>query len=288
MFYLVAVSLLWAFSFGLIKNQLAGLDSYWVATIRLGLAGLVFLPFLKPRAVSAALALRLGLIGAVQFGLMYVLYIAAFQHLQAHEVAMFTVFTPIYVVLLDGLRARRFNGQALVAAALAGGGAAILKWQGGISSAALTGFLLLQGANLCFAAGQLAYRHERKRQPDGSHASVFGWLYLGAFLAAGTLALILGDWDGFKPSPSQWGVLAYLGILATGLGFFGWNWGATKVSAPTLAVSNNLLVPLAVIVALMVFGESAPWPSLSISIGLMGGALWLAARAAKSGSGNGE
>lgn len=282
--YLIAVSLLWAFSFGLIKNQLAGLDSYWVATSRLLLASLVFLPFLRPRAISTALAIRYGVIGGGQFGLMYVLYIAAFKYLQAHEVAMFSIFTPIYVVLIDGFAERRLNRLALGAAVLAGIGAAVLKWQSGITSEVLVGFALLQGANLCFAGGQLAYRQARRRHPEASHANVFGWLYLGGVIAAGGLAIALGNWSAFTPSPSQWGVLAYLGILATGLGFFGWNLGATKVSTPTLAVSNNLLVPLAVVVALVVFEESAPWGNLTASLIIMVAALILAERSTKTDS----
>lgn len=279
MVYLVAVSLLWAFSFGLIKNQLAGLDSFWVATIRLGLASLVFLPFLRPRKIAAPLAIRYALVGAVQFGVMYVLYIAAFRHLQAHEVAMFTIFTPIYVVLLDGLRERRLNWLALVAAALAGIGAAVLKWQGGISQDHLWGFVMLQGANLCFAGGQLAYRRMRQQHPAGSDAGVFGWLYIGAVVTAGLLTFAWGDSSQFSPTATQWGVLAYLGILATGLGFFGWNLGATKVSTSALAVSNNLLVPLAVLVALLIFGETAQLGNLIGSMAIMGIALVVARRA---------
>jgi len=287
MVYLVAVSLLWAFSFGLIKNQLAGLDSFWVATTRLGLASLVFLPFLRPGKITVSLAVRYALIGAVQFGVMYVLYIAAFRHLQAHEVAMFTIFTPIYVVLLDGLRERRLNRMALAAAALAGVGAAVLKWQGGFNRDHISGFLMLQGANLCFAGGQLAYRKLRQRHPEGSDAGVFGWLYIGAVVTAAMLAGTWGDWSGFTPSSSQWGVLAYLGILATGLGFFGWNLGATKVSTGALAVSNNLLVPLAVLVALLVFGETAPLGNLSASMAIMAIALVIAHRSGKSSAGAG-
>lgn len=284
MFYLIAVTLLWAFSFGLIKNQLSGLDSYWVATTRLGLATLVFLPFFRPSLVSRSLAIRYMGIGAVQFGLMYVLYIASFQHLQAHEVAMFTIFTPMYVVLLDGLRQRQLNFKALGAAVLAGVGAAVLKWQEGVTVEALTGFIMLQGANLCFAAGQLAYRDTRRANPAGTDAGVFAWLYFGAVIAAGILALVLGDVSRFSPSTPQWGTLVYLGILATGLGFFGWNLGAGRVSTGLLAVANNWLIPVAVLVALVVFGESAPWLSLTASLAIMLIASWLAHRAAQNTS----
>ena len=46
---LLLVSLLWAFSFSLIKRHLGGLDSSFVAAVRLGLALLVFLPFVRLR-----------------------------------------------------------------------------------------------------------------------------------------------------------------------------------------------------------------------------------------------
>ena len=46
MFLLILVSLIWAFSFGLIKRFLGGVDSTFVTAIRLALALLVFLPLL--------------------------------------------------------------------------------------------------------------------------------------------------------------------------------------------------------------------------------------------------
>ena len=42
MVYLLVVSIIWAFSFGLIKNQLAGLDANFIAAARL-LVSLLFL-----------------------------------------------------------------------------------------------------------------------------------------------------------------------------------------------------------------------------------------------------
>ena len=47
MIYLLAVSLIWAFSFGLIKGNLVGLDSNFVSFVRLFISFLVFVPFLK-------------------------------------------------------------------------------------------------------------------------------------------------------------------------------------------------------------------------------------------------
>ncbi|MFM7261548.1 MAG: hypothetical protein ACKO3W_13190, partial [bacterium] len=44
----------------------------------------------------------------------------------------------------------------------------------------------------------------------------------------------------------QWLTLIYLGVGASGVGFFLWNVGATKVAPATLAVMNNAKVPLGV------------------------------------------
>ncbi|MDA7916684.1 DMT family transporter [Opitutaceae bacterium] len=276
--YLIAVSLLWAFSFGLIKVGLSDLDSTAVATVRLFIATLVFLPFFRPRTAPPAMRVRLLLIGAFQFGLMYVLYIAAFRYLQAYEVVMFTIFTPIYIVLLESALSRQFNRIALLAAALALVGAGVMKWRLGMSPYGMIGFFLMQGSNLCFAAGQIAYRRVRERWSEGGDGQHFAWLYIGAVIAAGLLSLFVSDWKSFDPSNQQWMALLYLGALASGVGFFGWNLGARKVNAGTLAVFNNLKIPLAVGVSLTVFGESTDLPRLAGGAAFMLLALYLTER----------
>jgi drug/metabolite transporter (DMT)-like permease len=75
---------------------------------------------------------------------------------------------------------------------------------------------------------------------------------------------------------TQWAVLAYLGILASGIGFFMWNVGATRVSTAMLSVMNNVKVPLAVTCSLLFFGESAEIWRLLAGGALIALALWLA------------
>lgn len=278
MIYLVLVSLLWAFSFSLIKGRLAGLDPSAIAVVRLGLAALMFIPWLRPRGLGTPFTLRLLAIGGVQFGLMYVCYLAAFAHLAAYEVAMFTIFTPLYVALFDGALEHRWPRRALAAAALAVLGAAALKWDRGLSPDGLLGFLLVQGSNLAFAAGQVAYRRLRLTSalPAGRNdAHIFALPYLGGVGGALIFSLFATTWADFNPTDAQWLTLLYLGVIASGLGFFGWNLGATRSSSGTLAVANNLVVPLAVIVALVFFGEQADLPRLFISAILLSAALAL-------------
>jgi drug/metabolite transporter (DMT)-like permease len=254
---LLFVSFLWAFSFGLIKGRLAGLDPVAVSVLRIAFAALVFLPFLRPRALPRRDVVTLAVIGAIQFGLMYVLYTAAFAHLKAHEVALATILTPIYVAIIDAAVENRTRWQHVAAASLAVVGAGILIWENRTSDTIITGFVIVQGANLCFAAGQVGYKRIRPTLPKGvTDAGIFFWPCAGALVATVVASLFYTDWTAFRPTASQWGVLAYLGTLASGLGFFLWNYGATKVNTGTLAAFNNAKVPLGVLCSLIFFSET--------------------------------
>jgi drug/metabolite transporter (DMT)-like permease len=284
MFLLLTASLIWAFSFGLIKTQLAGLDPFLVATLRLALACGVFLPFLRPTGLPRGLLLRLVLCGAVQYGLMYVAYLASFRSLTGSQVALLTTLTPLYVALLADAWERRWHGRYVVAAAvsvLAG----VLVLAGSASwRAAVVGFLLVQASNLAFAAGQVWYC--RLLPPDRQVADrqVFALLYLGGVLAALVAALAAASWrpGGWSLTPRQWWVVLYLGLLPSGLCFFLWNAGARRVNAGLLAVMNNAKMPLAVIVSLLVFEGTPSWGGsirLACALALMAGAAWWSARA---------
>ena len=265
MLYLLAVSLLWAFSFGLIKDGLSDLPSAAVAFMRLFIAFAIFLPFLRIRSLRPGDALRLMLTGAVQYGVMYVAYIHAFHYLKAYEVALFTVFTPIYVTIINDLFERRFSPHALVAVALAVAGGVIIKYQQLDStelSNRLTGFGLMQIANISFAFGQIFYRRTMANIPkDPADLHVFALLYLGGAFTA-VIATYGTDWSALNLTLKQSGILLYLGIVASGLGFYLWNLGARKTRAGTLAVFNNLKIPLGILVSILFFKESADYPRL--------------------------
>lgn len=276
---LVVVSLLWAFSFGLIKRHLVGVDAAFVAAVRLGLALLVLLPFLRPRGLRPALGLQLVALGAVQFGLMYVCYIESFRFLRAYEAALFTITTPLFVTLLADALDRTFRPAALAAAALAVAATALVVLRSAELKITLSGLLLVQASNLCFAAGQVWYRHLRRVAPDLRDRDVFALPYLGGFALA--LAVTAGRDISVDLGTPQLLTLLYLGVIASGLGFFLWNYGAARVSAGTLAVMNNAKVPLAVAVSLVVFGEKTDLAPLVASLAVMGAALWLAERPAR-------
>jgi len=270
MLYLLAASLLWAFSFGLIKGQLAGFDPVLVACGRLFLAALAFAPLMVRARLPHSLGVRAMALGVVQFGLMYVLYITSFIWLPAWQVALFTIFTPLYVVAMADVAERRLVPRHLFGAVVAVVGAALVL-RHDFGSADWRGVLLLQGANLCFAWGQLRFGRLR-RDARGHDAALIGWMYLGAFVATLLVVLVrtpggitaVAGW----PSSALWSLL-YLGLLPTGVGFYLWNRGAARTAVGLLAVANNLKVPLAVLVSWTVFGEVAPFLRVGLGLGLI-------------------
>lgn len=276
---LVLVTVLWAFSFSLIGEFLAGqVDSDFAVLTRVLIGALVFLPFLRWRGVPGGLKLGIVVSGMLQFGVTYLCLYRSFSYLTVPEVLLFTIFTPLYVTLVDDALFRRFSPVALVAAAVATLGAAIIRYDG-LSEDFLTGFLLLQVANITFAAGQVGYKHIMARYPIelGAHRS-FGYFFLGALLIALPSFLIFGNPERLPHTPVQWGVLAWLGFAATGLGMFLWNRGACRVDAGTLAIMNNALVPAGLLVNLLIWNRDADLLHLALGGAVIVASLWLNAR----------
>jgi len=271
MILLLIVSLAWAFSFGLIKDNLNGLDSNFVSFARMLISLLVFLPFLRFKKINRKLTLKLVLTGIMQFGIMYIAYIASFKTLKAFEVALFTIFTPIYVTLIDDAFKKKFNPLYLITACLAVAGTWIIKSGSPLSSGILTGFLLVQVSNLTFAFGQVYYRRLMAENPGLKNEEVFGVLYLGAVLVTLAATLAFTPLASISLTSKQVWTLLYLGAFASGICFFLWNIGSRQVNTGALAIFNDLKVPLAVAVSLLVFGESTDWVNL-----LIGGAIVVA------------
>ena len=270
MLLLLLITLLWAFSFSLIGVYLAGqVDSYFSVLTRVLLATLVFLPLLRWRTPPRT-ALTLMTIGAIQLGLMYLFYYQSFLLLSVPEVLLFTIFTPLYITLINDILARRHSLQHslwnLLIAAIAVAGAAIIRWDN-LSGDFWRGFFVVQGANLCFATGQVAYKQFMQSARERGEAllprQTFGWFFIGASLVATVAWAILGK-PQYPTSGLQWGILVWLGAVASGLGYFLWNKGATQVSAGTLAAMNNALIPAGLLVNLLIWNRDANLPRLFI------------------------
>lgn len=273
------VTLGWAFSFSLIGVYLSGqVDDFISVFVRVALAFLLFAPLLVRMRLAWRRGLALAAIGAVQIGLMYMLLFHAYAHLRVPELLLFTIFTPLYVTLIDEVLTgrRHLPGRFWLGAVLAVTGAAVIRY-GGVSESFLTGFWLVQGANLCFAAGQVAY----KRLELGntvSQVQAFGLFFLGATVISGIGMALFADFTAVPQSGLQWGILVWLGLGASGLGYLGWNLGAKRVNTGQLAAMNNMLIPAGILINFVFWDRDTDWLRLLIGGAVIVLAVWVAGR----------
>jgi carboxylate/amino acid/amine transporter len=274
--HLVAVTVLWAFSFSLIGVYLAGhVDVYFAVLTRITLALALFAPLLRPLATRPRCALGLMLIGAFQIGLMYLFFYNSFLFISVPEVLLFSIVTPVYITLLDDLLERRFAPRYLLVAVLAVAGAGLIRYTE-VGEQVWLGFALMQGANLCFAIGQVAYRRLEPRLARGVPVyRQFGWFFAGAWPVAALSFMVFGDRSALPHTAVQWGVLLWLGMAASGVGYYAWNRGTARVDAGTLAVMNNMLIPAGLAVNLVIWNHDADLLRLLAGALIIGAALTL-------------
>ncbi|MCW2256458.1 carboxylate/amino acid/amine transporter [Providencia alcalifaciens] len=274
MWLLVITTLLWAASFSLIGEYLAGqVDSWLSVLIRVSLAALVFLPFLRWRGFSAKVIILYMLVGACQLGIMYLFVFQAYQYLTVAEFLLFTVLTPLYVTLIyDLLERQRLRMGYLFSSLLAVIGAAIIRYDH-LSESFWVGLMFVQLANIFFAVGQVGYKRLMEIHPIPQHQA-FSWFYIGATVVALIGWLLFGNKSMLPTTNMQWGVLLWLGVAASGIGYFMWNYGATKVDAGTLAIMNNMMVPAGLLVNFAIWQQHPDWVSFTIGSSLIVASLW--------------
>lgn len=272
---LIITTIIWAFSFSLIGVYLSGqVDTWFAVLIRTALACLVFLPFLKWKGYRFKQIGLYMLVGACQLGVMYLFYYQAFFYLTVAEILLFTVMTPVYVTLIyDVMKKQRLRMGYLASALLAVVGAVVIRYSQ-LNAQFWSGLLLIQGANICFAVGQVGYKRLMEIAPMPQY-SAFSWFYLGALLISVIAWLLFGHADQLPATSLQWTILIWLGVGASGIGYFMWNYGATQVDAGTLAIMNNLLIPAGLLVNFIIWQSHPDWSKLILGGSLILLSLWV-------------
>lgn len=243
---------IWAFSFPIIGYFISGkIDSYFAIFIRVFIAFLIFLPFIN-KNTQVKLKLILMLIGALQIGIMYLFYYNSFRYLSVSEVALFTIFTPFYVSIFYDIFSKKFHFYYLISISICVFGAFIIKKEN-INDDFFIGFCLIQIANIVFAIGQSLYKFISHKYEIKSHKEIFGYFFLGASLISFIVFLFLGDFNKIPKNFTSYIPLLYLGIIASSVGYFLWNKGATQVNSGVLAIMNNAVIPVAIIINLVFF-----------------------------------
>lgn len=255
MAYLIAISILWSFSFGIIKYGLAGIDSSFVSFARNVIALTFFSSVTIYNIKKFSFDLKLAGIGALQFGLMYIFYIESYQYLPAYLIATFTITTPIYVVLASKyLNGNSLNRNGIYAILLVIIGSYLMRFNSLNLKDYMLGFVLIQCANIFFATGQILFKKWNDKNKDKDIVHNFSQLFFGATLIT-SIFYFLGSSESAILTQSNLFSLLFLGIISSGIGFLMWNIGATKVSAEKLAIMNNAVIPIAIFNSYLIFGE---------------------------------
>ena len=255
MAYLIAISILWSFSFGIIKYGLAGIDSSFVSFARNVIALTFFSSVTIYNIKKFSFDLKLVGIGALQFGLMYIFYIESYQYLPAYLIATFTITTPIYVVLASKyLNGNSLNRNGIYAILLVIIGSYLMRFSSLNLKDYMLGFVLIQCANIFFATGQILFKKWNDKNKDKDIVHNFSQLFFGATLIT-SIFYFLGSSESAILTQSNLFSLLFLGIISSGIGFLMWNIGATKVSAEKLAIMNNAVIPIAIFNSYLIFGE---------------------------------
>jgi drug/metabolite transporter (DMT)-like permease len=253
--YLIAISILWSFSFGIIKYGLAGIDSSFISFARNVIALTFFSSVTIYNIKKFSFDLKLVGIGALQFGLMYIFYIESYQYLPAYLIATFTITTPIYVVLASKyLNGNSLNRNGIYAILLVIIGSYLMRFNSLNLKDYMLGFVLVQCANIFFATGQILFKKWNDKNKDKDIVHNFSQLFFGATLIT-SIFYFLGSSESAILTQSNLFSLLFLGIISSGIGFLMWNIGATKVSAEKLAIMNNAVIPIAIFNSYLIFGE---------------------------------
>ena len=256
MAYLIAISILWSFSFGIIKYGLAGIDSSFISFARNVIALTFFSSVTIYNIKKFSFDLKLVGIGALQFGLMYIFYIESYQYLPAYLIATFTITTPIYVVLASKyLNGNSLNRNGIYAILLVIIGSYLMRFSSLNLKDYMLGFVLIQCANIFFATGQILFKKWNDKNKDKDIVHNFSQLFFGATLIT-SIFYFLGSSESAILTQSNLFSLLFLGIISSGIGFLMWNIGATKVSAEKLAIMNNAVIPIAIFNSYLIFGEA--------------------------------
>jgi drug/metabolite transporter (DMT)-like permease len=260
MIFLAFAVVIWGFSFALSKMALATLTPFELVTVRLLLGaatGWVVTKVMRMQIQESGpkrwTGLETILVGLFEFGGMYLLYTWSLKYLPSGVVGALTLLTPVFTYLVSvAMRVDRFTPKTTWSVVLAVVGAALclplhkIFSNFELANKELVGCLLITASNLSFAVGNVfisRFQIDRRWNPRITYRAQT----LGAVVAL-VPALLYPHSDYSQLTvDTNWLLPVYLGVVATGVGFFLWNEGVKRVSATPASVIGNFKAPLSLL-----------------------------------------
>lgn len=201
------------------------------------------------------------ILGLINIPINQLLFIWSLRYTTPPNAALAYALTPTFVVILERvLRGITISKKQSIGIFLALFGTIIIQIEKGISlgSEVLLGNCMVLAASISWAM------FTTKSKPM---AEKYGAIFsTGMSMLSGLLLYIplffLFAVTGFNDvhfvpqaiTQSEWGQIAYLGIMTSGVGYGLWNYALTKAKASKVAIFNNLQPILTTIMSFVIFG----------------------------------
>lgn len=268
----LVVVLVWGVNFVVMKFALRDFTPFQLGTARYVFAVLPLALLVRPPPIAWRWLMFYGLFqGVGQFGVLFVaMKIGMTAALASVLLQTQVFFTALFGFVLLQERASRplQAGMVLAALGLACFALNYLPTAGGDGSAAaattLAGFLLTLGAAAMWAMSNIVARHVQQGGLNYSPLAFVVWSGIFAILPFATLAWVFDPeavrWQWTQARLSSWLAVAYLGWVATLLGYSLWT-GLLKRHPANRVAPFSLGVPVVgLATGMLVLGEAiTPW-----------------------------
>lgn len=263
----IALAAIWGSSFLFIKVGIRELHPLYVTLGRVGLGALTvttLVVLMRDRLpTSPRLWAHLAVLGSVGVALPFTLFGFGEQRIPSLLAGIWNATTPLVALPLAALvfRTERLTGRRAAGVALGFAGVLVVLgvWQG-VGGATLTGQLMCFGAASCYGIA-IPYQ---KRFIAGHPASTLSLTAAQLIVATALLAVAAPLLAGAPPSPASLsaeviGSVAALGMLGTGIAFVIHLRNNRLVGASAASMVTYLIPIFAVVVGIIVLGESLTW-----------------------------
>lgn len=252
-------------------------------TYRFGLAGLLLVGLALLRRQSLLLSraqhLRVAAQGIILFGVNYLCFYGAAQHLTSGLLAVaFSTVIVLNIILGALFLGLRLEARMTAGAVLGLGGIALVFWPEvsslSLADSGLKGVLLALGGTACAAVGMTLSAANQKAGLKVIPTNAFGMLYGGA--AVGAVAVVTGTPFSFAWTWSYAGGLAYLVVFSSVIAFTAYLTLLGRIG-PARASYASVLFPV-VALGISTVAEGYVWTPMAfggVALVLMGNVLVL-------------
>ncbi len=281
---LAVVIVLWGLNFVVMKFGLRDFTPFQLGAARYVFAVVPLIFFLKPPPIARKWLFLFGLFqGVGQFGLLFfALRVGMTAALASVLLQTQVFFTALFGLVLLNERASRAQQAGMVLAAL-GLGCFLLNYvqpaslSGAGGSTTLAGLLLTLCAAAMWAASNIVARRVQQTSADYSPMAFVVWSSSVAVLPFIALALAFDPpdirWQWLQARTSSWLAVAYLGWVATIMGYTLWT-GLLKRHPANRVAPFSLGVPVVgLTTGMLVLGETVTlwqWGGIALLAGALG------------------